>query len=112
MRRGKPCPICTDAELLPKVNALLAAGEMPTAVSRLTGVPKDRINRHRRHAFPQEAVPAVPGNELEASDERLHLWAERIESCWNIGVAQQDQRGLLESLKSGVRLALEMHKAG
>ena len=109
--RGRACPICaSEATLLQRINSLLESGEGPTSISRLTGIPKDRIGRHKKHAFQPAAVSDAlgdPGSELEMSDARLARWLGRSEAAWVAASAQGDTKAAIDALRSGVRSELE-----
>jgi hypothetical protein len=111
--RGKPCSVCVgDVSALQQIDSLIAAGEMPTAIARLTGIPKDRIVRHRKHTLAPDESSADPdaGNLLQASDERLDRWVRRSEEMFGAAIAQSDLRSAIQSVQSGLRAEVEYRR--
>jgi hypothetical protein len=111
--RGRPCSVCIgDASVLQQIDGLIGAGEMPTAISRITGIPKDRIVRHRKHelAPAPPANPAESGNEMAASDERLDRWLLRSEELYQASVSQADLKSAIQAVQHGVRSEIEWRR--
>ncbi len=111
--RGRACSICVSNDsILQQIDGLIAAGEMPTAISRLTNVPKDRIVRHRKHVLAPVAPSADldAGNLRQASDERLDRWVRRSEEMFGAAIAQSDLRSAIQSVQSGLRAEVEYRR--
>jgi hypothetical protein len=108
-RPGRACPICSNAELLPVVTALLEAGTTHGEIAERTSFTKDQVARHKRHSRP--SAPAdEPGDELAVSNARLGRWLERSEAAWVSASALGDTKAAIDALRSGVRAELEHHR--
>ena len=104
-RRGRACPLCTD--LRAKADALLASGISYREAAESLGVSKWSVSRHARHTAQAADAPIAPGDELAASDQRLHVLTERCEASWLSCASNGDIRAGLDVLKTAVRLELE-----
>jgi hypothetical protein len=111
--RGKPCSVCVgDVSALQQIDGLIAAGEMPTAIARVTGIQKDRIVRHRKHALRSTAPSADPDtrDEMAMSDERLNRWLTRSEELYEASLAQADLKSAIQAVQHGVRSEIEWRR--
>jgi hypothetical protein len=111
--RGKPCSVCIgDVSALQQIDCLIVAGEMPTAIARLTGIHKDRIVRHRKHALRSTAPSADPDtrDEMAMSDERLNRWLTRSEELYKASLAQADLKSAIQAVQHGVRSEIEWRR--
>lgn len=111
--RGRPCSVCIgDVLVLHRVDGLIAAGEMPTAIARLTGIHKDRIVRHRKHTLLSTTPSADPDtrDEMLMSDERLNRWLTRSEELYKASLAQADLKSAIQAVQHGVRSEIEWRR--